>query len=249
MKKALLPTLFLASALASGCTAELKEQNNLLEEQVAGLQAELRQMQAENDRLRLKAENIATGKTEELVVAADEKLPPGGLWAKLDTSMGDITCSLEPTKAPRTVENFVGLAEGTKEWTDPYIKSKKKKPLYNGTIFHRVIPNFMIQGGDPLGIGKGGPGYRFEDEFHADLIHKPGTLSMANSGPNTNGSQFFITEVSTPHLDNKHSVFGYCTPIALIKKIARVPASRSDNRPVEDVTLEAVTIHRGEKPK
>ncbi|MEE2828097.1 MAG: peptidylprolyl isomerase [Myxococcota bacterium] len=183
-----------------------------------------------------------------MAVAADKKLPPGGLWAKFDTSMGDIICSLEATKAPRTVENFVGLAEGTKEWTDPHIKSKKKGPLYNGTIFHRVIPSFMIQGGDPLGSGRGGPGYRFEDEFHRDLIHKPGTLSMANSGPNTNWSQFFITEVSTPHLDNKHSVFGYCTPMDLIKKIARVPTSRG-NRPVEAVTLEAVTIHRGEKPR
>jgi peptidyl-prolyl cis-trans isomerase A (cyclophilin A) len=131
------------------------------------------------------------------------------LYATFKTSLGSIVIRLFDDKAPKTVENFVGLATGTKEWTDPKTGEKVKRPLYNGTIFHRVIPGFMIQGGDPLGRGTGGPGYRFADEFHADLRHnKPGILSMANSGPGTNGSQFFITVAATPHLDNRHSIFG-----------------------------------------
>ena len=172
----------------------------------------------------------------------------GKLYATFKTSLGDIHCELFEKLAPKTVANFVGLARGTKEWTDP--KTNKKmvgKPLYSGTIFHRVIPNFMIQGGDPLGRGTGGPGYRFEDEFNPKLKHdQPGTLSMANSGPNTNGSQFFITEVPTPHLDNRHSVFGRCMEINLVKKIARV--EKRGSKPVKDVVLKEVEITRG-RPK
>ena len=135
--------------------------------------------------------------------AADAPEKKGPLYATLKTSMGDIVVQLFEDKAPKTVANFVGLASGTKEWTDPKTGEKVKKPLYNGTIFHRVIPGFMIQGGDPLGNGTGGPGYRFEDEFNPDLRHtKGGILSMANAGPNTNGSQFFITLAPTLHLDN-----------------------------------------------
>ncbi len=126
------------------------------------------------------------------------------LYATFQTSMGEIVVKLLPEKAPKTVENFVGLAEGTKEWTDPRSGAKQKKPLYDGTIFHRVIPEFMIQGGDPLGTGTGGPGYKFGDEIGPDnRFAKPGLLAMANAGPNTNGSQFFITEVPTPWLDPK----------------------------------------------
>src|SRR5579885_1440389 len=138
---------------------------------------------------------------------AQQKAP--GTYAHFITSEGDFTCKLFEKEAPKTVANFIGLAEGTKEWTDPRTGQKSHKPLYDGTIFHRVIDGFMIQGGDPLGRGTGGPGYEFEDEFNPKLRHsKPGILSMANAGPNTNGSQFFVTLVPTPWLDGKHSVFG-----------------------------------------
>jgi peptidyl-prolyl cis-trans isomerase A (cyclophilin A) len=132
-----------------------------------------------------------------------------GTYATFQTSMGKIVCKLYEKEAPKTVANFIGLAEGTKEWTHPASKAKMKTPLYSGTVFHRVIPKFMIQGGDPLGNGTGNPGYRFEDEIAPGLtFNVPGRLAMANSGPNTNGSQFFITEVPTPHLDGKHTIFG-----------------------------------------
>ena len=146
--------------------------------------------------------------------AADKKEKKGtplkpGLYAIFHTSKGDITCILFEKETPKTVDNLVGLANGTKEWTDHKTGKKVKTKFYDGLILHRVIPNFMIQGGDPEGTGRGGPGYKFEDEFHPDLTHSgPGILSMANAGPNTNGSQFFITHVPCPHLDGKHSVFG-----------------------------------------
>ncbi len=168
------------------------------------------------------------------------------LYATFKTSMGNIVVRLFEDKAPRTVENFVGLATGTKEWTDPKTGQKVKRPLYNGTIFHRVIPNFMIQGGDPEGTGRGGPGYRFNDEFSPDLRHnKPGILSMANAGPNTNGSQFFITTGPTPHLDNRHSVFGEVVQgLDVVVAIGNVPRGAND-RPVKDVVLNEVVISRG----
>ena len=129
--------------------------------------------------------------------------------ATLHTSMGDIVIELFPNHAPKTVANFVELATGAKEWVDPNIGEKVKTNLYDGTIFHRVIPNFMIQGGDPLGSGMGGPGYNFADEFHGELnFDKPYLLAMANAGPNTNGSQFFITVAPTAWLNRKHSIFG-----------------------------------------
>jgi peptidyl-prolyl cis-trans isomerase A (cyclophilin A) len=173
-----------------------------------------------------------------------EKKEP--LYATLKTSMGDIVVQLFEDKAPKTVANFVGLASGTKEWTDPKTGDKVKRPLYNGTIFHRVIPGFMIQGGDPLGNGTGGPGYRFEDEFNPDLRHsKAGILSMANAGPNTNGSQFFITTQATPFLDGKHSVFGEVVKRQeVVVAIAGVARDGRD-RPAKDVVLREVVITRG----
>ena len=169
----------------------------------------------------------------------------GDLQAILKTSKGDITINLFPNHAPATVENFVGLAEGTKEWTDPGTGQKGNGPYYDGVIFHRVINGFMIQGGDRLGQGTGGPGYKFGDEFHPSLRHsKAGILSMANAGPNTNGSQFFITLGPTPHLDNRHSVFGEVVEgLDIVKRIGAVPTGRQD-RPVTPVVMNKVTIER-----
>jgi peptidyl-prolyl cis-trans isomerase A (cyclophilin A) len=156
-------------------------------------------------------------------------------YAVFDTTEGTFKIELFAAQAPRTVENFVSLAEG----------AKTGKPFYDGTIFHRVIPDFMIQGGDPQGTGRGGPGYNFADEFHAGLKHsKPGILSMANAGPNTNGSQFFITVAATPHLDNRHSVFGEVTEgYDVVKKISQVQRDRQD-RPVKEVRINSVKIER-----
>jgi peptidyl-prolyl cis-trans isomerase A (cyclophilin A) len=160
--------------------------------------------------------------------------------------MGNILIRLEEELAPNTVKNFVGLATGTQDWKHPRSGDVQKGvPLYDGTIFHRVIRDFMIQGGDPLGQGTGGPGYRFADEFHPKLRHSsPGVLSMANAGPGTNGSQFFITEVATPHLDNRHSVFGQVVVgMDVVNSIARVAKGASD-KPTKNVTIERVEIFR-----
>ncbi len=163
------------------------------------------------------------------------------IYATFKTSMGDIVVKLLPAKAPKTVENFLGLAEGTREWADPRSGQKQKKPLYDGTVFHRVIPDFMIQGGDPLGNGTGGPGYRFADEIGPDnKFDRPGLLAMANAGPNTNGSQFFITEVPTPHLNKGHTIFGETVRGQdLVGKIARAGAK---------TRLDRVIITRGKMP-
>ena len=169
------------------------------------------------------------------------------VYAEFATSEGNFTVRLFDKDAPNTVANFVGLAEGTKEWTDPRTNKKVKQPYYDGIIFHRIFAGFMIQGGDPLGQGIGGPGYEFADEFHPSLRHsKAGILSMANRGPNTNGGQFFITLGPTPHLDRRHSVFGEVVEgLDVVKKIGRVPTGRQD-RPVKDVVINKVTIERAQ---
>ncbi len=170
---------------------------------------------------------------------------PNGPTVVMDTSMGRITCQFFQKEAPKTVANFIALAQGTKDWVDPTTQKKMHdKPLYDGTIFHRVIPEFMIQGGDPAGTGAGDPGYTFEDEFNPDLnFDVPGRLAMANSGPNTNGSQFFITEVPTEHLNQKHTIFGQCDEpsISVVKAIARVQRDEND-KPATPVVLKKVTI-------
>ena len=173
----------------------------------------------------------------------------GQLYARFHTSLGNLVIRLEEQRAPKTVKNFVGLATGTQDWVHPGTREAKTgAPMYDGTIFHRVIPDFMIQAGDPLGRGTGGPGYKFEDEFHPELKHSgPGILSMANSGPGSNGSQFFITERATPHLDRKHSVFGQVVAGAdLVSTIARVPAS--SDRPHQDVVIKKIEVFRSETP-
>jgi len=168
-----------------------------------------------------------------------------GLYAVFETSLGDLICQLEEEKTPETVKNFVGLSTGEKEYTDPRTGKSSREPFYDGTVFHRIIKNFMVQGGDRLGQGTGGPGYRFKDEFHPSLKHSgPGILSMANAGPNTNGSQFFITLVPTPWLDGKHSVFGRVVKgDDVLQRLGSTPTGSMD-RPREEVSLKKVRIVR-----
>jgi len=178
-------------------------------------------------------------------------IEPTGPTVVFDTTMGRITCRFFDKQAPQTVANFIGLAEGTKTWTDPVSKKKMTgKPFYDGTTFHRVIPEFMIQGGDPTATGTGDPGYMFADEFDPNLnFDVPGRLAMANSGPDTNGSQFFITEVPTTHLNQKHTIFGQCDQpsISIVASIARVQRDAND-KPIQPVVINKVTIVREGQP-
>ena len=167
--------------------------------------------------------------------------------ARFVTSKGTFTVALMPDHAPKTVDNFVGLATGSREWSDPRARERSTSTLYDGTIFHRVIDGFMIQGGDPTGTGTGGPGYEFGDEFHPELqFDRPYLLAMANAGPGTNGSQFFITVGPTPHLNRKHTIFGEVADQAgrdVVDAIAKVPTGRND-KPVDDVVIESVEVQR-----
>ena len=169
-----------------------------------------------------------------------------GTYAVFTTTEGKIIIRIFEADAPITVKNFIELAEGAKEWTHPVTRAKSTSKLFDGTIFHRVIPDFMIQGGDPAGTGMGGPGYRFQDETKgsAHKFDKAGKLAMANSGPNTNGCQFFITVAATPFLDNRHAVFGEVTEgYDVVKKISQAPRDRSD-RPAKEVRIKSVKIER-----
>src|SRR5215472_8828166 len=169
-----------------------------------------------------------------------------GLYANFNTTEGNIVCRLFEQEAPVTVKNFIELAEGSREWTHPHTRAKSKTPLYNGTIFHRVIPDFMIQGGDPAGTGMGGPGYQFQDETRNSphKFDKPGKLAMANSGPNTNGSQFFITVAPTTWLTGKHTIFGEVVEgYEVAEKIVNVPRNRQD-KPNKEVVIKSVGIER-----
>jgi peptidyl-prolyl cis-trans isomerase A (cyclophilin A) len=168
-----------------------------------------------------------------------------GLYAVFETTLGEMIAKLEEEKTPETVKNFVGLALGEKEYKDPKTNQMSTAPFYDGTVFHRIIKNFMVQGGDRLGQGTGGPGYRFKDEFHPSLKHTgPGILSMANSGPNTNGSQFFITLVPTAWLDNKHTVFGKLMKGEdVLQKLGTVPTGTND-RPREEIKILKLKIVR-----
>ena len=169
-----------------------------------------------------------------------------GVYATFDTSEGTIVCRLFEQEAPVTVKNFIELAEGSREWTHPTTSAKSNQPLYHGTVFHRVIPDFMVQGGDPTGTGMGGPGYKFQDETKGSphKFDKPGKLAMANSGPNTNGSQFFITVAATPWLTGNHTIFGEVVEGQdVADKITKLPRNRQD-RPNKDVVLNSVKIER-----
>ena len=173
----------------------------------------------------------------------------GNPVAVINTTAGKMRCTLFEKQTPETVANFIGLASGTKDWKNPVSHvTKHNTPLYDGTIFHRVIPNFMIQGGDPAGNGSGDPGYTFKDEIVPTLtFDRAGRLAMANSGPSTNGSQFFITEVPTPHLNGRHTIFGQCDPatVTLVKQIARMASDPRDNRPFRPVKITHIAIERG----
>jgi peptidyl-prolyl cis-trans isomerase A (cyclophilin A) len=182
-----------------------------------------------------------------LVTDSNRSLDGGTVKATLHTSQGDININLFPDHAPKTVANFVGLAEGTKEYTQPNAKGGQSGPFYDGSIFHRVIDGFMLQGGDPTGTGRGGPGYTFADEFHPDLLFtRPYLLAMANAGAGTNGSQFFITVAPTGHLNFRHTIFGEVADQesrTVVDAIARTATGAAD-RPVEDIVIEKVSIEK-----
>ena len=204
------------------------------------------------------AQSDAAPKTTPDKAAAKPSTPaakpkkPGEPTAVFETTAGTLRCKLFEKETPITVKNFIDLATGAKDWTNPVSHAKKHNtPLYDGTIFHRVIPDFMIQGGDPAGNGTGDPGYKFQDEFLSGILFdRPGRLAKANSGPNTNGSQFFITEVATPHLNGRHTIFGQCdeASVVLVKQIARMASDPSNNRPFRAVKIVHLTIDRGAAP-
>lgn len=227
---------------------QLDAKNNELDKRVTALEAERARLKRKVDSAHKSAARADKAARSKKVAHARETLGLADaqkLSANLITSAGDIPCELWPDIAPVTVTNFAGLAEGTKEWKDPNSGEPRTDPLYNGTIFHRVIPNFMIQGGDPMGTGRGGPGYRFEDEVDPDVrFDQKYLLAMANAGPGTNGSQFFITDSTPRHLDGKHTIFGKCGNTDVLKAIITAPTSRGD-RPVEPVTIERIDIVRG----
>jgi peptidyl-prolyl cis-trans isomerase A (cyclophilin A) len=185
------------------------------------------------------------------IAAAQAAAKPAGAGqpvAIIDTTVGKMHCTLFPDKAPIGVANFIGLATGTKDWKTVKGVTKHGVPLYDGTIFHRVIPNFMIQGGDPAGDGTGDPGYKFKNEVSSDLtFDRPGRLAYANAGPNTNGSQFFITEVATPHLNGGYTIFGQCdaATVELVKQIARMARDPQNDRPFRPVKIVHITIENG----
>jgi peptidyl-prolyl cis-trans isomerase A (cyclophilin A) len=232
--------------LAVGCgKAELEAENEKLNQRVADLERTRDRLQKDNDALKARLSRLDEEAQKAKTAASLSRLGLSegkALQATFHTSMGDVHCRLRAEQAPETVQNFVELARGEKQWTDPRTGKPSTAPLYDGTIFHRVIPDFMIQGGDPLGNGTGGPGYQFADEVgDFTVFDKPGILAMANSGPDTNGSQFFITEGTPTHLNGKHTIFGDCQELDVVKKIARVPTGAND-RPTTDVVLKKVDI-------
>jgi len=251
-------SVLLALAFA-GCVSQssydaLQADRDLLSVRVSELETKVTSLEADKTRLEAKIERVSAAEAAKAKKIAEARTALGlaegqKLSATLHTTKGDIRCELWPDVAPETVTNFVGLAEGTKEWTDPTTGAKRKDALYSGTIFHRVIEGFMIQGGDPLGTGRGGPGYRFADETTDDVgFSEPGLLAMANSGPNTNGSQFFVTDSTPTYLDGKHTIFGKCE-LDVVRIILAEP-KKPDPRgqpwdPINPVKLNSIAITRG----
>ena len=237
--------MLVLSLLLACNTAKLEEDNAALRQRVSDLERANARLEEDKGTLtsrvaRLEDEAKAAQRAQRLATLG---LRPGQkLVATFLTSAGQINCSLRADEAPETVMNFVELSTGKKEWTDPTTGQKTMRPLYNGTIFHRVIPGFMIQGGDPLGTGTGGPGYQFADEVGPQTVFdKPGILAMANAGPDTNGSQFFITDGPAPHLNGKHSIFGDCAELNVVKAIANVPKNERD-KPFSPVAIYSVAV-------
>ncbi|MES2641686.1 MAG: peptidylprolyl isomerase [Myxococcota bacterium] len=231
--------------LVFGCNGQDSQAENAkLTQRVADLERTRDRLEKDNEALKARVKRAQEEEDKGKKLASLEKLglkDGQKLVATFQTSMGDISCVLRPEQAPETVANFVQLARGDKPWTDPKTRKEVTGPLYDGTTFHRVIPDFMIQGGDPLGNGTGGPGYEFADEVgDFTVFDKSGLLAMANSGPDTNGSQFFITEGTPTHLNGKHTIFGDCENLDLVAKIARVPAKR--DKPDTDVVIKKIVI-------
>lgn len=259
MKASAWMLLVMTGCASKGDLDRARAERDALETQVQELEQQVRQLGAEDKRLRR-----ALAATEQRAVDAEVALrrlrgqalarelgvrEGGTLGAVVHTSAGDIRCELWPEIAPVTVRNFVELAEGRREWTDPRTERTRTDPLYPGTTFHRVVPGFMIQGGDPLGTGEGGPGYTFEDEVHPDVrFDERGLLAMANAGPDTNGSQFFVTDGTPRHLDGKHTIFGKCDPEPVRAIMARplLPdPSGEASKPIDPVRIERIAITRG----
>ncbi len=246
--RALLPSAALLLALCAfvGCKDQATiDENAHLTQRVADLERTNKRLEADNEALTAKVKAVDEAGEKARKAAMFEALGVHGaqkLHATFQTSLGDIHCTLRHEQAPETVLNFVQLAKGEKQWTDPRTNKPSTAKLYDGTIFHRVIPSFMAQGGDPLGKGTGGPGYEFKDEVgDFSLFDHPGILAMANSGPNTNGSQFFITEGTPDYLNGKHTIFGDCENLDIVKKITHVDRNK-DDRPLTDVVLKTVVI-------
>jgi len=245
MKKTSFISLLALAVIFSGCvsTSERSKLEQSIEAEPAQTEAVIQISNAVPEPVPEPApvvsKNVEPPKPKPAVKPKEKK----EMSATIETSLGTIKIKLLPENAPLTVANFKELAQGTKEWTDPKTGKKVKNKFYDGLIFHRVIPQFMIQGGCPLGRGTGGPGYKFQDEIDPTLkFDRPGVLAMANSGPNTNGSQFFITEVPTPWLNGNHTIFGYVTEgIDIVKKIARQEVDFSD-KPIKDVVIKKVVV-------
>jgi peptidyl-prolyl cis-trans isomerase A (cyclophilin A) len=238
--------------LLTSCSSSLKDEAERMRSEVDKLSRKNEELQREVDQRELESKRLTQQLKEKdaLLIASRMGIvdPTTELYANMKTNMGDIRIQLFWRESPYTVQNFVGLAEGTREWTDPATGMPVKRPFYDGLTFHRVIPDFMIQGGDPLGNGTGGPGYSFPDEFNSTHSHaKPGTVSMANAGPDTNGSQFFIMTGSRPDLDKKHTIFGEVVEgMDTVKAIANTPRDAND-KPNQPVIIKSVTIDRVQK--
>ncbi len=238
--------MLVSALILLACTdSAMMEENAHLKQRVADLERANKRLEGDNEAALAKSKADREAAEAARKAAMFEKLGVSGgkkLHATFVTSQGDIHCTLRHEQAPETVLNFVELARGDREWVDPRTEQKSTAKLYDGTIFHRVISDFMIQGGDPLGKGIGGPGYQFADEVgDFTVFDHPGILAMANSGPDTNGSQFFITEGTPDHLNGKHSIFGDCENLDVVKKITSVPKNRQD-KPDTDVVLKTVQI-------